>query len=136
MKDRINKVIKKREGFRPFAPMVTQSTQSTYFESHDFVPYMNQVVKVREEYRDKLKAITHVDGTARIQTVYNRVANMYKLLTRFEKLSGFPILLNTSFNIKDKTMVLTPEDAFRTFQETDIDILVINNQMFFKDKNS
>ena len=57
---------------------------------------------------------------------------MYKLLTRFEKLSGYPILLNTSFNIKDKTMILTPEDALKTFLETDIDILVINNQMFFK----
>lgn len=136
MQDRINKLIKKREMFRPFAPMVTQFAQGTYFESHDFVPYMNQVVKVRKEYRDKLKAVTHVDGTARIQTVHNPITNMHKLLTRFEKLSGFPILLNTSFNIKDKTMVLTPEDAFKTFQETDIDILVINNQMFFKGKNS
>jgi carbamoyltransferase len=132
MQDRINKLIKKREMFRPFAPMVTQFAQSTYFESYDFIPYMNQVVKVREEYKDKLKAITHVDGTARIQTVHNRITSMYKLLTRFEKLSGFPILLNTSFNIKDKTMVLTPEDAFKTFLETDIDILVINDQMFFK----
>ena len=136
MQDRINKLIKKREMFRPFAPMVTHFAQSTYFESEDFVPYMNQVVKVREEYRDKLKAVTHVDGTARIQTVYDRRTNMYKLLTRFEKLSGFPILLNTSFNVKDKTMILYPEDALKTFLETDIDILVINNQMFFKDKNS
>ena len=136
MQDRINKLIKKREMFRPFAPMVTQFAQGTYFESYDFVPYMNQVVKVKEKYRDKLKAVTHVDGTARIQTVHNPITNMHKLLTRFEKLSGFPILLNTSFNIKDKTMVLTPEDALKTFLETDIDILVINNQMFFKDKTT
>lgn len=132
MQDRINKLIKKREMFRPFAPMVAQSAQSVYFESEDFVPYMNQVVKVKEEYRDKLKAVTHVDGTARIQTVYDRTSNMYELLTRFEELSGFPILLNTSFNVKDKTMILYPEDALKTFWETDIDILVINNQMFFK----
>jgi carbamoyltransferase len=132
MQDRINKLIKKREMFRPFAPMVTQSAQSIHFESEDFVPYMNQVVRVKEKYRDKLKAVTHIDGTARIQTVYDQETNMYKLLTRFEKLSGFPILLNTSFNIKDKTMVLYPEDALKTFMETDIDILVINNQMFFK----
>lgn len=136
MQDRINKLIKKREMFRPFAPMVTQFEQSTYFESYDFIPYMNQVVKVKEEYRDKLKAITHVDGTARVQTVYNRISNMYKLLKRFEKLSGFPILLNTSFNIKDKTMILTPEDALKTFQETDIDILVINNQMITKSEKT
>jgi carbamoyltransferase len=132
MQDRINKLIKKREMFRPFAPMVIQSAQSKYFESEDFVPYMNQVVKVKEEYRDKLKAVTHVDGTARIQTVYNQEASMYELLTRFEKLSGFPILLNTSFNVKDKTMILYPEDAYKTFLETDIDILVINDKMYFK----
>jgi len=136
MQDRINKLIKKREMFRPFAPMVTHFAQDTYFESRDFVPYMNQVVKVREEYRDKLKAITHVDGTARVQTVYDSSTNMYELLTRFEKLSGFPILLNTSFNIKDKTMVLTPEDALKTFWSTDIDILVINNQMVVKSEKT
>jgi carbamoyltransferase len=56
---------------------------------------------------------------------------MYELLTRFEKLSGFPILLNTSFNVKDKTMILYPEDAYKTFLETDIDILVINDKMYF-----
>lgn len=132
MQDRINRLIKKREMFRPFAPMVTQSAQSTYFESDDFIPYMNQVVKVKEEYRDQLKAITHVDGTARVQTVYNKEGNMYKLLKKFEKSSKFPILLNTSFNIKDKTMILTPDDALKTFLDTDIDILVINNQMLFK----
>ena len=134
MQDRINALIKKREMFRPFAPMVTQFAQDSYFESSDFVPYMNQVVKVKEEYRDQLKAVTHVDGTARIQTVYDRKSNIYKLLTRFEKLSGFPILLNTSFNIKDKTMVLTPEQALRTFWDTDIDILVINHKMYLKKK--
>ena len=134
MQDRINKLIKKREMFRPFAPMVTHFAQDIYFESSDFVPYMNQVVKVKEEYRDQLKAVTHVDGTARIQTVYDRKSNIYKLLTRFEKLSGFPILLNTSFNIKDKTMVLTPEQALRTFWDTDIDILVINHKMYLKEE--
>jgi carbamoyltransferase len=132
MQDRINKLIKKREMFRPFAPMVTKSAQSTYFNSTDFVPYMNQVVKVKEEYRHKLKAVTHVDGTARIQTVYNKKSKIYHLLKAFEKQSGFPILLNTSFNIKDKTMVLTPEQALRTFWDTDMDILVINNKMYFK----
>jgi carbamoyltransferase len=134
MQDKINKLIKKREMFRPFAPMVIHTAQGTYFESYDFVPYMNQVVKVREEYRDQLKATTHVDGTARVQTVYDSETSMYKLLTRFEKLSGFPILLNTSFNVKDKTMILYPEDALKTFLETDIDILVVNDQMFFKNK--
>ena len=70
MKDRINKLVKKREGFRPFAPMVTKERQREFFYINDDIPYMNQVVKVKEEYRDKLPAVTHVDGSARVQTVY------------------------------------------------------------------
>ena len=130
MQERINKLIKKREMFRPFAPMVIYRDQIKYFKSADNVPFMNQVVEVKEEYRDILKAVTHVDGTARIQSV--REGNMYKLLKSFEKQSGFPILLNTSFNVKDKTIVLYPEDALQTFYDTDLDILVINNKMYFK----
>jgi carbamoyltransferase len=131
MKDKINKVIKKREGFRPFAPMVTFEDQKTYFEYSGFVPYMNQVVKVKEKYRDKLPAITHVDGSARIQSVtpFNPI---YRLLKEYENHSGYPILLNTSFNIKDKTMVLTPQDAMDTFLNTEMDILVMGNYLIRK----
>jgi carbamoyltransferase len=133
MKDRINKVIKKREGFRPFAPMVTKEKQEIYFEMTDDVPYMNQVVKVKEAYRNILKAVTHVDGTARVQTVYRYTA-IHDLLKEFEKVSGYPILLNTSFNVKDKTMVLTPKDAVDTFYDTDMDLLVIGNYLIYKTK--
>jgi len=131
MKDKINKVIKKREGFRPFAPMVIFNKQNIYFESSEYIPYMNQVVKVKSEYIDKLLAVTHVDGTARVQSVlpYNPI---YNLLLEFEKVSGYPILLNTSFNVKDKTMVLTPQDAMNTFLDTDMDILVLNNIIVYK----
>jgi carbamoyltransferase len=131
MKDRINKVIKKREGFRPFAPMVTKEKQHQFFEMIDDVPYMNQVVKVKDEHKDKLPAVTHVDGTARVQTVY-RYTPIHDLLTEFEKLSGYPILLNTSFNVKDKTMVLTPKDAIDTFLDTDMDLLVMGNYVMYK----
>ena len=131
MKDKINKTVKKREEFRPFAPMVIKDKQHVYFNVTDDVPYMNQVVQVKEEYIDKLPAVTHVDGTARIQTVYNHTI-MYNLLTEFEKVSGFPILLNTSFNIKDKTMVLTPKDAVDTFYDTEIDLLIIDNYLIYK----
>lgn len=130
MKDRINKLIKKREGFRPFAPMVTKERQSEFFEIVDDIPYMNQVVKVKKEYRDKLVSVTHIDGTARVQTVY-RDNPIFNLLREFENITSFPILLNTSFNIKDKTMVLTPKDALETFKNTDIDILVIQNTIIF-----
>ena len=131
MKDKINRVIKKREGFRPFAPMVTKEKQHEFFDMVDDIPYMNQVVKVKEEYRDKLPAVTHVDGSARVQTVYTHT-QIHDLLKEFEKISGYPILLNTSFNVKDKTMVLTPKDAVDTYFDTEMDILVMGNYVMFK----
>lgn len=131
MKDRINKVIKKREGFRPFAPMVTKENQHKYFDMTDDVPYMNQVVQVKSQYRDILKAVTHVDGSARVQTVYKNTL-IHDLLKEFEDVSGYPILLNTSFNVKDKTMVLTPKDAVDTFFDTEMDLLVIGNLVLYK----
>lgn len=131
MKDRINKLIKKREGFRPFAPMVTKESQNIFFEMDDDVPYMNQIVKVKPKYMGALPAITHVDGSARVQTVYRHTL-IHNLLLEFEKLSGVPILLNTSFNIKDKTMVLTPKDAIDTFKSTEMDILVMGNYIIYK----
>ena len=131
MKDKINKVIKKREGFRPFAPMVTKEKQHIYFNLSGDVPYMNQIVKVKQEYVDELPSITHVDGTARVQTVYKN-SPIHDLLVEFEKLSGYPILLNTSFNIKDKTMVLTPKDALETFFNTEMDYLVMGNYLIYK----
>lgn len=130
MKDRINRLIKRREGFRPFAPMVTKERQNEFFEMVDDIPYMNQVVKVKKEYRDILVSVTHVDGTARVQTVY-RDNQIFNLLREFENISSYPILLNTSFNIKDKTMVLSPKDALETFKNTNIDILVIQNTIIF-----
>jgi carbamoyltransferase len=131
MKDRINQVIKKREGFRPFAPMVTKEKQEQFFQVTEDIPYMNQIIQVKPEYRDKLLAVTHIDGSARMQTVYRNTL-VHELLVEFEKLSGYPILLNTSFNIKDKTMVLTPKDAIDTFYDTEMDFLVIGRFLIYK----
>lgn len=133
MKDRINTIIKKREGFRPFAPMVMESQLSKYFEYTTSVPYMNQVVKVKEQYVNYLPSVTHVDGTARVQTV-NKTQNqfVYKILEKLNVINKYPIMLNTSFNVKDKTMVLTPDDAIQTFLETDIDTLVMSNYIIKK----
>lgn len=131
MKDKINRVIKKREGFRPFAPMVSKERQHEFFEMVEDIPYMNQVVRVKEEYIDILKAVTHVDGTARVQTVPKNT-KIHDLLLKFEQITGYPILLNTSFNVKDKTMVLTPKDAIDTFYDTEMDILVIGNYVIYK----
>lgn len=135
MKKRINELVKKREGFRPFAPMVTKEGQRNFFHVVEDVPYMNQVVRVKGDYVDELTAVTHVDGTSRIQTV-DRSNPIHGLLMECEKRNGFPILLNTSFNIKDKTMVLTPEDALKTFDEVDIDVLVLQNYIIFKKKRN
>ena len=131
MKDKINRVIKKREGFRPFAPMVKKEEQHKYFNLYGDVPYMNQVVEVKDEYKSVLGAVTHINGTARVQTVY-KTNRIHKLLDEFEKISGYPILLNTSFNVKDKTMVLTPQNAIDTFYDTELDILVLGNYIIEK----
>jgi carbamoyltransferase len=135
MKDKINSVIKKREGFRPFAPAVTKERQDDFYVMNGDIPYMNQVVQVRPSYRDELPAVTHIDGSARVQTV-SRGTTFYNLLREFESITGYPILLNTSFNVKDKTMVLTPKDAIKTFFDTDLDILVLNNYIVYKHKKS
>jgi len=131
MQNKINRVVKKREEFRPFAPMVIYEYQFEYFDSLDYIPYMNQMVNVREEYRNKLPAITHVDGSSRIQSV-KKENPIYDLLGQFQEISGYPILLNTSFNIKDKTIVRTPQEALDTFLDTEMDILVLENFVIYK----
>ena len=126
MQDRINLVIKKRELFRPFAPSVTFDKASLYFDIDSPVPYMNMVVKVKQGWN--LPAITHVDGTARVQTVTSFENPRYRrLLEEVEDLSGYPILLNTSFNFKDQTITLYPEDAIIRFLDSEMDYLVLGN---------
>ena len=133
MKARMNRVIKKREGFRPFAPIVKAEEQTKYFNYQKNVPYMNQVVQVKEEYQSQLPAITHVDGSARIQTLTQRQhKRIYQLLVQLQKDNGFPIVLNTSFNLKDQTMVLDPRTAIETFLDCEMDTLVIHNYIIKK----
>ena len=133
MKSRINQIVKKREGFRPFAPIVKNESKNFYFEWDKEVPYMNQIVSVRKEYKDKLPAITHIDGTARIQTLKkNQCKRVYGLLDALEKKNDYPIVLNTSFNIKDQTMIMNPETAIKTFLDIGLDILVLENYVIRK----
>jgi carbamoyltransferase len=105
MKKRLNKTIKKREGFRPFAPSCTEEDSHKYFKNSEPIPYMSQVVDV--DIKCNFPAITHVDGTARLQTV-NEKQNPYyhKLLKELERLSGYPICLNTSFNFKEPSFAI------------------------------
>ncbi len=134
IKPKVNRVIKKREGFRPFAPMVIADEANNYFEMlGQTVPYMNQVFKVKDDFIAGLPSITHADGTARVQTVEREFnTDIYFLLKEFKKLSGYPILLNTSFNLRGQTMVLDPETAIKTFYDCEMDYLVLGSYIISK----
>ena len=128
MKKRVNMVVKKREGFRPFAPIVCYEDMKRFFTPNVEIPYMNQIVKVKQNHQNKLPAITHTDGSARVQTLREDFnPKMYKLLKEYQKITKYPILLNTSFNLKDQTMVRDSQEAIDTFMNCDMDFLVIDN---------
>jgi carbamoyltransferase len=126
MKDHLNEKVKHRESFRPFAPIVAEEKQFHFFELKAASPYMLLAPGVKEDFRIKLPAITHIDGTARVQSISKSNNEfLHLVLTEFEKLSGVPILLNTSFNDSGKPIVECPEDAIKTFLTTEIDMLVL-----------
>lgn len=132
MKDIINAKIKRRESFRPFAPTVLKSAVGTYFEQDVFSPFMMHVVKVRPEWQDRLPAITHVDGTGRLQSIERTTNPMYhELIESFGRLSGIPIVLNTSFN-ENEPIVDTPEQAKNCFERTGLDALCLGPYVLVK----
>lgn len=128
MKDILNAKVKHREWYRPFAPVVRLEDVNKYFEWNRESRWMSFCPKVREEWKEKLAAVTHVDGTARVQTV-TREQNewLYDLLTKFEEKSGIGVLLNTSFNVDGKPILSTIRDAFTILEKTQLDCLVIEN---------
>ena len=133
IRDEINAKIKKRELFRPFAPSVKAECANTYFELPTASPFMNVIAPVRPEMRDKIPAVTHVDGTARIQTV-TKTANprYWALLDKFEEKTGVPVLLNTSFNIQEP-IVNTPEEAVDCFLRSKADVLILGDYFISRD---
>jgi len=134
MRDRINAMVKKREGFRPFAPAVVSHMAAAHFELDHPSPFMLETCQVSSAL--DLPAITHVDRSARVQTV-DRPANpmFFDLLLAFNRVTGCPILLNTSFNIKGEPIVCSPEDALKCFIGTDIDCLVIGDFIIDREDN-
>jgi carbamoyltransferase len=133
MRDKLNYVVKKREGFRPFAPSVMQEEAGKYFVVRDDIPYMNQVVKVKRGSKDLFPAATHIDETARVHSVTkNQNKDYYLLLRDFKVLTGHGVLLNTSFNLKDETITRTPDQAIERFLGSDIDYLVLENYLVIK----
>ena len=126
MKDVLNEKIKHRESFRPFAPAILEEYVSEYFDLNIPSPYMLLVAKVKKP--DKIPAVTHVDGTGRLQTV-SKEANplFYDLINEFYKITGIPVVVNTSMNVKGEPIVNTPEEAHKMLLKTEMDYLVMGN---------
>lgn len=154
MQKTLNLKIKFRESFRPFAPSVLAEKTKNYFKLQGESPYMLLVAKVDEQvrkefsedynvpFKDRLKqerssiqAVTHMDYSARVQTVHqNTNPKYYELIATFEKLTGTPLLVNTSFNVRGEPLVCSPEDAYRCFMATAMDLLVIQDYVFIKEE--
>jgi carbamoyltransferase len=153
MQKKLNLKIKYREGFRPFAPIVPVEDVSEYFEHDAPSPYMLLVKQVKENrkipypfgfrskelldrlyfLRSDIPAVTHIDYSARLQTVHKETnMKLWKLLNAFKSLTGYSVLVNTSFNVRGEPIVNTPEDAYRCFMRTDMDYLVVGNAVFSK----
>jgi carbamoyltransferase len=126
-KDLLNAKIKRRESFRPFAPSILKEYVGEYFELEDEVPFMEKVFPIRQEKQAAIPAVTHVDGTGRLQSVDREITpRYYNLIDTFRKKTGVPILLNTSFN-ENEPIVNSPEQALECFLRTKMDMLVLEN---------
>ena len=157
MQSRLNLKIKYRESFRPFAPSVLREDVADWFEFNDDCPYMMMVADVRKDKllattkqqeqlfgierlkvpRSQIPAVTHVDGSARLQTVHADTHPLYhRLLSAFKQKTGCPVLVNTSFNVRGEPIVCSPEDAFRCFMNTELDILVIGSFVLRKSEQN
>jgi carbamoyltransferase len=127
MKDILNLKIKRRESFRPFAPSVLREHVKDWFELDDDVPFMMKVFPIREEKRAQIPAVTHVDGSGRLQTVYRDTnPRYYELISAFLRRTGVPLVLNTSFN-ENEPVVCLPDEALACFLRTKMDVLVLGD---------
>ncbi|MBU2529965.1 MAG: carbamoyltransferase [Elusimicrobia bacterium] len=127
IKDILNERIKKREYFRPFAPSFLEEDIKEWFEESSLTPFMEKVYKIREDKRSLIPAVTHVDGTGRLQSVSKKMSpKYYGLIKAFKEITGVPALLNTSFN-ENEPIVNKPEEAIACFKRTKMDVLVLNN---------
>lgn len=159
MQVKLNKKIKFRESFRPFAPSVLREDVAEYFELDDDSPYMllveniceerredvrvqedlkkynNNMLEIVKQRRSDISAVTHVDYSARIQTV-SKEGNpyFYQVITEFKKLTGCSVVVNTSFNVRGEPIVCTPKNAYECFMRTDMDVLVLENFILYKDE--
>lgn len=136
MKDLLNEKVKKRESFRPFAPAVLEERVADYFELDRPSPFMLLAPPVKEEKKKVIPAVTHADGTARVQTVNKEDdRRLWSLIKEFEAISGVPVIINTSFNLKGEPIVCTPEEAIDCFQRSQMDCLVLENFVVERELN-
>jgi carbamoyltransferase len=153
MQKTLNLKVKYRESFRPFAPSVLREEVANWFDLNVDSPYMLMVAPVAQPHvqhmrpeeqalfgidklnvaRSTIPAVTHVDYSARVQTVHRETNPVYhELISRFHRLTGCPVVINTSFNVRSEPIVCTPEDAFRCFMGTELDLLVVGNSLLRK----
>ena len=129
MKELLNAKIKRRESFRPFAPSILEERVGEWFEEDDAVPFMMQVFQIREAQRAKIPAVTHVDGSGRLQTVSSKTNPLYhRLIKKFEEITDVPMVLNTSFN-ENEPVVCLPDEALSCFLRTNMDLLVLGRTL-------
>ncbi len=133
MKDKINSTVKFREEFRPFAPSILEEQGEEYFEDYIATPYMERVLQIKEDKRHLIPAVTHINGSGRLQTVTKEGNfHFYNLITEFYKLSNIPMVLNTSLNTMGKPIVSSVSDIASVFATSGIDVMVINNYLILK----
>jgi carbamoyltransferase len=137
MKEILNVKVKHREEFRPFAPVVPREMAQEIFQCDSSLPsitdYMLMVYPTKDNWQDKIPSVVHVDGSARLQTTSKESNPLYyDLLNEFSKLSGVPVLINTSFNVRGEPIVCTPKDAYNCFVNTEIDYLVLGRFLITK----
>ena len=138
MKDVVNTKIKFREPYRPFAPSVLADRAEEFFDlpgaaTHDPARFMLLVAPVHPDKQESIPAVTHVDGTGRLQTVFSQTNPLYyRLIERFGQATGVPVVLNTSFNLRGEPIVTTPAHAYSTFRRSEMDLLVMGHHLVTK----
>lgn len=135
MKEIINSAVKYRESFRPFAPAILKEFQDKVFEikKNRNVFFMERVLKIKKEWQKKIPAVTHSDGSGRLQTVCDKInPEFYRYISEFYNITGVPVLLNTSFNLNGEPIVSSPSDAIKTFFSCGLDVLIINKFLILK----
>jgi len=133
MKELLNAKVKNRESFRPYAPAVLEEKATDFFKAKQFSPFMLLAADVKDDKKGIIPAVTHIDGTARVQIVSKTTnARFWNLISEFENITGVPVVINTSFNLRGEPIVCSPEDALADFKKSQLDILILENYLLEK----